>query len=93
VEKQKVETPKLRATLDAPGLLADGRFLRDTKLATEFLAFAGHLEGKLAIDMARKSAADKDTERGPTTSAAAPTDPACLCSHAILVRILFICFS
>jgi hypothetical protein len=55
VERQKVEIPKLRATLDA--LLADGRLVRDSKLATELLAFAGHLEGKLAIDMARESAA------------------------------------
>jgi hypothetical protein len=62
VEKQKVEIPKLRATLDA--LLADGRLVRDTKLATELLAFAGHLEGKLAIEMARKSTAGKDTEGG-----------------------------
>jgi hypothetical protein len=60
VEKQKVEIPKLRATLDT--LLAEGRLVCDTKLATGFLAFAGHLEGKLVIEMARKSAADKDTE-------------------------------
>jgi hypothetical protein len=62
VEKQKVEIPKLRATLDA--LLADGLLVRDTKLVTELLAFAGHLEGKLAIEMARKSTAGKDTEGG-----------------------------
>ena len=62
VEKQKVEIPKLRTTLDA--LLADGRLVRDTKLATELLAFAGQLEDKLAIEMARKSAAGKNTEGG-----------------------------
>ena len=62
VEKQKVEIPKLRATLDA--LLADGHLVRDTKLATELLAFASQMEGKLAIEMARKSAAGKDTEGG-----------------------------
>jgi hypothetical protein len=62
VEKQKEEIRKLRATLDA--LLADGRLVRGTKLATELLAFADHLEGKLAIEMARKSAAGKDTEKG-----------------------------
>jgi hypothetical protein len=62
VEKQKVEIPKLPATLDT--LLAEGRLVRDTKLATESLAFAGHLEGNLVIEMARKSAADKDTEGG-----------------------------
>jgi hypothetical protein len=60
VVKQKVEIPKLRATLDS--LLADGHLVRDTKLATELLAFLGHMEGKLAIEMARKSAAGKDTE-------------------------------
>jgi hypothetical protein len=38
-------------------LASGGRLVRDTKLATELLAFAGHLEGKLAIDMARESAA------------------------------------
>jgi hypothetical protein len=62
MEKQKVEIPKLRSTLDA--LLADGRLVHDTKLATKLLAFAGHLESKLAIEMARKSAAGKDTEGG-----------------------------
>lgn len=62
VEKQKVEIPKLRATLDA--LFADGRLVHDTKLATELLAFAGYMESKLAIEMARTSAAGKDTEGG-----------------------------
>ena len=62
VEKQRIEVPKLRGALDA--LLADGRLVRDTKLATELLAFAGHMESKLAIEMARKSATGKDTQRG-----------------------------
>jgi hypothetical protein len=62
VEKQKVEIPKLRVTLNY--LLADGRLVRDTKLATELLAFADHLEGKLAIEMERKSAAGEDTKGG-----------------------------
>jgi hypothetical protein len=62
VEKQTVEIPKLRATLDA--LLADGPLVHDTKLATELLTFASHMEGKLAIEMARKSAAGKATEGG-----------------------------
>lgn len=62
VEKQKVEIQKLRATLDT--LLADGHLVRDTKLATELLAFADHLEGKLAIEVEKKSAAGKDTEGG-----------------------------
>jgi hypothetical protein len=54
VEKQKVEIPKLRATLDA--LLADGRLVRGTKLADELFSFAAHMERKLAIEIARKSA-------------------------------------
>jgi hypothetical protein len=62
VEKQKVEIPKLRATLDA--LLADGHLVRDTKLATELFAFADYLDDKLAIEMARKSTAGKDAEGG-----------------------------
>jgi hypothetical protein len=55
VEKQKVEIPKLRATLDA--LVADGRLVYGTKLATELFAFAGRMEEKLAIEIARKDAA------------------------------------
>jgi hypothetical protein len=42
------------------GLLFSSRCI----VATELLAFAGHMEGKLAIEMARKSAAGKDTEGG-----------------------------
>jgi hypothetical protein len=57
VEKQKVEIPKLRATLD--GLLADGRLVRGAKLTTELFAFAYRLEGKLAIEVARQNAARK----------------------------------
>jgi len=59
VEKQKVEIPKLRATLDA--LVADGRLVYGTKLATELFAFAGRMEEKLAIEVARKDAA-KDSD-------------------------------
>lgn len=62
VEKQKVEIPKLCATLDA--LLADGRLVRDTKLANELLTFAGYMEDKLTIEMERKNAVGKDTEVG-----------------------------
>lgn len=62
VEKQKVEIPKLRVTLDA--LLVDGRLVRDTKLANELLAFAGYMEDKLTIEMERKSVAGKDTAEG-----------------------------
>ena len=59
VERQKVEIPKLRATLDA--LVADGRLVNGTKLATELFAFAGRMEEKLAIEVARKDAAKKDS--------------------------------
>ena len=59
VEKQKVEIPKLRATLDA--LVTDGRLVYGTKLATELFAFAGRMEEKLAIEVARKDAA-KDSD-------------------------------
>lgn len=57
VEKQKVEIPKLRATLD--GLLADGRLVRGAKLTTELFAFADRLEGTLAIEIAKQNAARK----------------------------------
>ena len=59
VERQKVEIPKLRATLDA--LVADGRLVNGTKLASELFAFAGRMEEKLAIEVARKDAAKKDS--------------------------------
>lgn len=62
VEKQKVEIPKLRATLDA--LIADGCLVRGTKLATELFAFLDSMEGKLAIEVARKIAERKDAEGG-----------------------------
>ncbi|KAI0303314.1 hypothetical protein B0F90DRAFT_1710051 [Multifurca ochricompacta] len=60
VEKQKVEIPKLRATLDT--LFADGRLVHGTKLATELLAFVVRMEGKLAIEIARKNAGEKEEE-------------------------------
>ncbi len=58
VEKQKVEIPKLRTTLNA--LHAEGRLVRDTKLTTELFAFAGYMEGKLAIEIARKANDDME---------------------------------
>jgi len=70
VEKQKVEIPKLRATLDA--LLADGCLVRGTKLAAELFAFAAHLEGTLAVEIARKSAEGKDAEGGDEVNPMAP---------------------
>ncbi|KAH9017611.1 ankyrin repeat protein [Lactarius pseudohatsudake] len=57
VEKQKTEIPRLRATLDT--LLADGLLVDGTKLTTELFAFAGRMEGRLAIETARKNAADE----------------------------------
>ena len=54
VEKQKVEIPKLRATLDT--LLADGLIAHGTKLTTELFAFADRMEGRLAEEAARENA-------------------------------------
>ena len=62
VEKQKIEIPKLRATLNT--LLADGSIVHGTKLATELLAFASRMEERLAVETARKDAAEKRTEEG-----------------------------
>lgn len=75
VEKQKVEIPKLRATLDA--LLADGCLVRGTKLADELFAFATHMEGKLAVEIARKSAESvegKDAVGGYRANLVTPGD-------------------
>jgi hypothetical protein len=58
VEKQKVEIPKLRATLNA--LVVDGHLMHGTKLATELFAFADRMEEKLAVEIAKKDAAKKD---------------------------------
>ncbi|KAI9451558.1 hypothetical protein BJY52DRAFT_1297200 [Lactarius psammicola] len=69
VEKQKTEIPKLRATLDT--LLADGCLADGSKLATELLAFMSRMEGRLAVETARKNAAEKQAEEGgvdPPTS-------------------------
>ncbi|KAH9034042.1 hypothetical protein EDB83DRAFT_2296416 [Lactarius deliciosus] len=57
VEKQKTEIPKLRATLDT--LLADGLLVDGTNLTTELFAFAGRMEGRLAIETTQKTAADE----------------------------------
>ncbi|KAH8995818.1 hypothetical protein EDB86DRAFT_2829340 [Lactarius hatsudake] len=58
VEKQKTEIRKLRATLDT--LLADGLLVDGTNLTTELFAFAGRMEGRLAIETAQKNAADEE---------------------------------
>ncbi|KAH8991543.1 hypothetical protein EDB92DRAFT_1945881 [Lactarius akahatsu] len=57
VEKQKTEIPRLRATLDT--LLADGLLVDGAKLTTELFAFAGRMEGRLAMETAQKNAADE----------------------------------
>ena len=57
VEKQKIEIPKLRATLDT--LLANGLIVHGTKLTTELLAFADRMERRLADETARENAKDK----------------------------------
>ena len=56
VEKQKIEIPKLRATLDT--LLSDGTIVHGTKLATELLAFASRMEGRLAAETSREDVTD-----------------------------------
>ncbi len=61
-EKQQIMIPKLRATLDT--LLADGHLTDGTKLTTELLAFVGRMEGRLAVETARKNAAEKQAEEG-----------------------------
>lgn len=58
VGKQKTEIPKLRAMLDT--LLAEGHLVHGTKLATELLAFADRMEGRLAVETARKNAAEAE---------------------------------
>ena len=81
VEKQKEEIPKLRATLNL--LLADGRLVIGTKLATELLAFASHMEEKLAAEIAKKDAAKKDVEKDGVDHEASPDTPA---STYVLLR-------
>src|SRR6266702_2183885 len=61
-EKHQIMIPKLRATLDT--LLADGRLTDGTKLTTELLAFVRRMEGRLAVETARKNAAEKQAEEG-----------------------------
>jgi len=77
LEKQKVEIPKLRATLDA--LLADGCLVHGTKLATELLSFAARMEGKLAIEAARKNAARKGIEEDEVDPIAQMSNPTRTC--------------
>ncbi|KAI9433858.1 hypothetical protein H4582DRAFT_950578 [Lactarius indigo] len=72
VEKQRIEIPKLRATLDA--LIADGLLAEGTKLTTELLAFAGRMEGRLVVETTRKNVAEKRAkedkdELGPSATA------------------------
>jgi hypothetical protein len=81
VEKQKEEIPKLRSTLGL--LLADGRLVNGTKLATELLAFASCMEEKLAAEMAKKDAAKKDVEKDEFDHQASPDTPA---STYVLLR-------
>ncbi|KAF8267587.1 hypothetical protein EI94DRAFT_1801491 [Lactarius quietus] len=66
VEKQKIEIPKLRATLNL--LLADGRLVHGSKLTTELLAFADRMERRLAEETARNSAAENQADDGELDS-------------------------
>ena len=81
VEKQKEEIPKLRATLDL--LLADGRLVNGTKLATELLAFANRMEEKLAAEIAKKDAVKNDVEKDEVDHGASLDTPA---STYVLLR-------
>lgn len=82
VEKQKEEIPKLRATLDL--LLADGRLVNGTKLASELLAFASRMEEKLAAEIAKKDAVKKkNVEKDEVDHKASPDTPA---SAYVLLR-------
>jgi ankyrin repeat protein len=60
--KQKREIPKLRATLDT--LLANGSIVPGSELATELLAFADHMEQRLAEETARKKPEKKEVDAG-----------------------------
>jgi len=69
--KQKVESPKLCTTLNM--LVADGRLVPGTKLATELFAFADRMEKKLAIKTAtRKYVAKEAKENNEIDPAIAP---------------------
>ena len=81
VEKQKEAIPKLRSTLGL--LLADGRLVNGTKLATELLAFASRMEEKLAAEIVKKDAAKKDVEKDEFDHQASPNTPA---STYVLLR-------
>ncbi|KAH9977411.1 hypothetical protein BJV74DRAFT_902126 [Russula compacta] len=65
VEKQKIEIPKLRATLDA--LVTDGRLVRGTKLANELFMFAGQT--------ARKNPEEKEDWVDPAVSKGSTARP------------------
>ena len=81
VEKQKVQIPRLRATLDA--LLADGRLVHGTKLADELFAFATCMEEKLATEK-EKSAPEKDVEIGDRAKSMVPTQGTRASTYALL---------
>ncbi|KAF8267589.1 hypothetical protein EI94DRAFT_1830033 [Lactarius quietus] len=62
VDKQKIEIPKLRATIDT--LLANGSIAHGSKLNTELVSFADRGERRLAEKAARESAALSLEEMG-----------------------------
>ncbi|THH17575.1 hypothetical protein EW146_g3245, partial [Bondarzewia mesenterica] len=64
LDRQEVQVPKLRATLDA--LLRDGQLKRATKVANALLAFADRMEGKLAAAQAAKKAEEDSGNFDPT---------------------------
>ncbi|KAF8265339.1 hypothetical protein EI94DRAFT_1702591 [Lactarius quietus] len=62
VDKQKIEIPKLRATIDT--LLANGNIAHGSKLTTELLAFVDRMERRLSEETAREHAALSLEEKG-----------------------------
>jgi hypothetical protein len=71
LEKQSVEIPKLRTTLDR--LFADGLLVHGSNLATELVAFADYMEGKLATETTKKSVEGKEIELDPVASQGSTT--------------------
>ena len=82
VEKQKVQIPKLRATLDS--LLADGHLVHGTKLADELFAFAARMEEKLPTEKEKKSVPEKNVEEGDKANSLVPTQGTTASTYALL---------
>lgn len=84
VEKQEVEIPKLRATLDE--LVADVRLVRGTKLANEHFMFASGMEEKLFTEIARKKPEEKEDWVDPAVLKCSTVRPFVLLRYAAAAR-------